>query len=160
MGLSPDKCLGVDILLWRLKEGRKKGRRVPAVAASAYSLPFRDGSLDVVTQMTMMTSVLDDEIRQKITSEMMRVVKPGGYILWYDFRFNNPANPDTRAIGMHEIKKSFPGWQIQADKITLLPQLARKLGGISRGLLNLLSLLPILKTHYLVTIGPKGKYES
>lgn len=156
MGLSPNNCIGADILLWRLKEGRRNGRRIPAIAASASNLPFADNCVDIAFQMTMMTSVLDSDLRCNIAEEMKRIVKPGGYIFWYDFRFNNPANPDTRAIKLSEIRRLYSGWPVQADKITLLPPLTRRVARFSTGFLNLLSLLPILRTHYLAIIGPKG----
>ncbi len=160
MGLAHKNCIGADILTWRLRNGRRAGRVAQAVAASAARLPLMDGSVDIVVQMTMMTSILDRGVRQKVAAEMMRALRPGGYILWYDFRFNNPANPDTRSIGLKEIKRLFPGYQIEAHKITLLPQLARLLGRLSTGLLNFLSFFPILRTHYLAVIGPKREYEN
>jgi len=156
LGIEYQNCIGSDILLWRLKKGRESGQGVESIVASAAQLPFPSESFDLVTQMTMMTSVLDTGVRKEIALEMKRVLKPGGYILWYDFRFNNPANPYTRAIGRKEIERLFNGWKLTCEKVTLLPQLARKLGVVLPGLLNFFSLFPILRTHYLILIGPKG----
>ncbi len=156
LGIKRQNCIGSDILLWRLKKGRESGQGVESVAASAAQLPFPSESFDLVTQMTMMTSVLDTGVRKEIALEMKRVLKPGGYILWYDFRFNNPGNPYTRAIGRREIERLFYGWELTCEKVTLLPQLARKLGVVLPGLLNFFSLFPILRTHYMALIGPKG----
>jgi ubiquinone/menaquinone biosynthesis C-methylase UbiE len=156
LGIEYQNCIGSDILLWRLKKGSESEQGVESVAASAAQLPFPSESFDLVTQMTMMTSVLDTGIRKEIVLEMKRVLKPGGYILWYDFRFNNPGNPYTRAIGRREIESLFYGLGLTCEKVTLLPQLARKLGVVLPGLLNFFSLFPILRTHYLALIGPKG----
>jgi ubiquinone/menaquinone biosynthesis C-methylase UbiE len=156
MGLTPENCIGSDLLLRRLIDGRKMGRQVTAVASSAAALPFESNSFDLVCQLTMMTSVPEVTTRKAIALEMIRVLRPGGYILWYDFRFNNPSNPYTRAIRKSEIKKLFVEMPVRCQKITLLPQLARKLGKKSALLLNLFYTLPILRTHYLGMIGPKA----
>lgn len=157
MGISPENCIGSDLLFWRLAKGQKKGRKVDAVASSAAALPFHSNSFDLISQLTMMTSVPDSAVREKIVLETMRVLRPGGYILWYDFRFNNPFNRHTRAIKKLEIEKLFDGMAMDCETITLLPQLARKLCGPLSLLLNSLHALPILRTHYLAMIGPKGQ---
>ena len=41
-------------------------------------------------------------MKQKVAAEMLRVVKPQGLILWYDFRYNNPRNSNVRGIGAAE----------------------------------------------------------
>lgn len=156
LGLSRNNSIASDLLHWRLAAGRKKGRSVDAVTSSAAALPFNSSSFDLVSQLTMMTSVLDHSTRGNIATEIKRVLKPGGYILWYDFRYNNPFNKNTRAIGLPEIRTLFKGMTVDCETVTLLPQLARKLGGKSSLLLNSFYALPILRTHYLALIGPKG----
>jgi ubiquinone/menaquinone biosynthesis C-methylase UbiE len=156
LGLARDNCVGGDLLSWRLKEGKRLGREVAATALSADQLPFADETFDLVTQFTMMTSVLDSAVRRRIALEAVRVIRPGGYILWYDFRYRNPANKDTRAIGRSELKSLFTPLPIDGRTMTLLPPLARRLKGPFSLLLRPLDALPILRSHYLVLIGPKG----
>jgi len=156
LGFAPENCYGSDLLFWRLANGRRKGRSIDAVTTSAASLSFRSSSFDLVCQLTMMTSVLDSDIRKSIAREMVRVLRPGGYILWYDFRYNNPFNAHTRAIGKAELEGLFEGLTVRYESITLFPQLARKIGPIIYPLLKFAAALPILRTHYLALIGPKG----
>lgn len=156
MGLTTTNCLGSDLLFWRLAEGRKKGRQVNAVTSSAAALPFTSSSFDLVSQLTMMTSVPDPALKPMIADEMKRVLRPGGYILWYDFRYNNPFNRHTQAIGRAEIGRLFGEWPIHCETITLLPPMARKIGPVFYPLLKFAATLPILRTHYLALIGPKG----
>lgn len=156
LGLAPEKCIGSDLLSWRLDNGHKRGRPINAVATSAAELAFGSDSFDLVCQLTMMTSVLDSDTRRRIASEMIRVLRPGGVILWYDFRFNNPFNPNTRAIRKAELAALFDGFPLQCEKVTLLPQLARKIGPVIYPLLKFAAAFPILRTHYLALIGPKG----
>jgi ubiquinone/menaquinone biosynthesis C-methylase UbiE len=153
MGIKMDDYVGVDMLVWRLQVGHASGRDYQAVAASAAELPFETATFDLISQFTMMTSVLDGTLRKRIAAEMIRVLKPEGYILWYDFRYSNPANPDTQGIGRRELENLFPGRPVNLQTITLLPPLARKLG---LPLLKFLYACPILRSHYLAWIGPKG----
>lgn len=155
IGLSSNNCFGVDLLLWRLREGKRAGRDLSAVVCSADNLPFADRSFDLITQLTLMTSVLDRSDRERIVSEAFRVLKPGGFFLWYDFRYSNPGNKFTRGIGRKEIEQLFPDTHISIETVTLLPQLARKLIGPTVPLLKFFYRLPILRTHYLALIGPK-----
>jgi len=156
MGMPPHKYIGTDLLRWRLLKGHELGRNFGAVTASAQDLPFASGSFDLVTQFTMMTSVLDEDTRRRIAAELTRVLKPGGYFLWYDFRINNPWNPHTRAIRQGELRRLFAGWPVACETITLLPPIARKTPKALAGILKFLHAVPILRTHYLALIGPKG----
>lgn len=156
MGVARNRCYGADLLLPGLQEGRRQGRRIHAVAASAAQLPFASAGIDLICQFTMMTSVLGDDDRSAIAGEIMRVVRPGGYVLWYDFRIDNPRNPHTRAIRRGEIRALFSEMPMRLEAITLLPQLARNLRGPLSILLKFFNSFPILRTHYLALIGPKG----
>jgi len=156
IGFNRSHCFGVDLLEWRLRQGLEQGRQVQTVISSGGQLPFGNGRFDVVSQFTMMTSVLDTLTREMIAAEMKRVLRPGGYILWYDFRYNNPANPHTRAIGRHELEDLFHGLRVARSPVTVIPQLARKVGPFFFPLLKFAAAFPILRTHYLALIGPKG----
>ncbi|MDI6792500.1 MAG: hypothetical protein QME81_06490 [bacterium] len=46
-------------------------------------------------------------MRQRIASEMLRVLKPDG-ILWYDFHMDNPKNTDVKGVKKKEVKQLFP----------------------------------------------------
>ena len=88
-------------------------------------------------------------MKQKVAAEMLRVVKPQGLILWYDFRYNNPRNSNVRGIGAAEIRGLFPGRQVELRKVTLAPPLARTLVPISWMAALALEKIPLLRTHYL-----------
>ena len=85
-----------------------KARRLcpPAVrieCASAAHLPFSKERFDLVLQSTVFTSILDPDLRRRVASEMMRVVKPDGLILWYDYHVNNPWNKMCGALATGDI---------------------------------------------------------
>ena len=80
------------------------------------------------------------------------MLKPGGVVLWYDFRFNNPRNLEVRGIEAAEIRSLFPECSVDLKKVTLAPPLARRVVPISWTSAELLEKLPFLRTHYLGVI--------
>jgi len=84
-----------------------------------------------------------------VLTEVRRVLMPGGTVLWYDFRYNNPWNPHVRGMTKRHIRQFFPGFEMHLRTITLLPPLARRLGRLTPVLYPLLAAIPPLRTHYL-----------
>ena len=139
---------GIDLMEALLREAQQNLASARFALASADNLPFRDASFDVVTQLTLFSSILDAKLRRAVADEMWRVLRPGGFVLWYDFRYPNPRNPDVRPVGRAEICKLFPQALIQFRSTTLAPPIARRLAPLSILACDLVSLLPILRTHY------------
>lgn len=152
-GAQPDNLAGIDLLPDSVDEAR---RLCPAAVqlrcGSAAAIDFPDGSFDVVLQSTVFTSVLDAELKAKIAGEMLRLAKPDGLILWYDFRVDNPRNRDVKGVGKREIRRLFPDCQITLKPMILVPPLARFLGRYSLLACYLLECLPWLCTHYMGAI--------
>jgi ubiquinone/menaquinone biosynthesis C-methylase UbiE len=152
-GAQPIDVFGLDILEERLTRARVwMPPGVTLQCGSASELGFADATFDIVCQFTMMTSILDPAIRRDVAGEMIRVLKPEGFILWYDFRVNNPRNRDVRAVGRSEIKALFPRQRLHLRTVTLLPPMARLMGASCGVLYPLAALLKPLCTHYLGAI--------
>jgi SAM-dependent methyltransferase len=113
---------------------------------------FPNDTFDLVLQSTVFTSVLDSSMKQQIASEMLRVVKRDGFILWYDYHVNNPWNTDVQGVKRQEISQLFPGCLIKLQRITLAPPLVRLLAPYSWLACYLLGKVPWLCTHYLGVI--------
>ena len=151
-GCLPEQVAGIDLDEGRLAEAR---RRLPAAdlrLGDARELPWPDASFNLVTQFTVFTSILHQEVKRKIADEMLRVLKPGGAILWYDFRYNNPRNPHVRGIGAREIRSLFPGCEVKLHSVTLAPPVARRTVPFSWLMALALEKLPPPRTHYLGVI--------
>ncbi|MGB7846866.1 MAG: class I SAM-dependent methyltransferase, partial [Candidatus Acidiferrum sp.] len=134
-GAKPQNLFGVDLLPERIQVGEDlcpKG--VTLQCGDASKLEFEDGSFDLVLQFTVFTSILDSQMRRKVATEMSRVLKPGGAILWYDYFVSNPYNPDVRGVTRMEISQLFPRFSIFLRRVTLAPPLARTIGPISPAL--------------------------
>jgi ubiquinone/menaquinone biosynthesis C-methylase UbiE len=153
-GAMPELLCGIDIDKDRLAEA---ARNLPAAdlrLGNASELPWPDAFFDVVLQATVFTSILDSDFKRAVAAEMIRVVKPDGLILWYDFRFDNPWNPHVRGIGAGEMKRLFPGCSFRLKRVTLLPPLARRIVPVSWIAALILEKIPLLRTHILACIRP------
>jgi ubiquinone/menaquinone biosynthesis C-methylase UbiE len=152
-GARPERLTGIDLLPDRIARARQAlPASVRLEVGNAAAQPFEANSFDIVLQSTMFTSVLDGGIRHQIASEMLRVVKPNGFILWYDFLVDNPANPDVRGVTKREITTLFSGCKCDLRRVTLVPPVTRWLAPRSWLLTYMLSHLRPFCTHYLGVI--------
>ena len=151
-GAIPENLYGIDLLPDRIEIAKKLSPHINFYLGSATELPFEDKFFDIVMQFTVFTSILDHSVKQKIAQEMLRVLKPDGIIIWYDYWISKPTNPDVKGVGKREIKKLFPNCKFEFHRITLAPPIARLLVPISWILCELLEKLKIFNTHYLAII--------
>jgi ubiquinone/menaquinone biosynthesis C-methylase UbiE len=152
-GALPEHLVGIDLLPERIEKARKLcPHGVRLECANAARLAFPDDFFDLVLQSTVFTSILDRSLRHAVAAEMLRVLKPNGLILWYDFHWNNPGNPDVRGIQREEIRELFSGYHVRLHRVTLAPPIGRFVARYSPLLYMLLSQTKILCTHYLALI--------
>jgi ubiquinone/menaquinone biosynthesis C-methylase UbiE len=145
-GIDLDKRYS-DIVRSRLKDADIR-------MGDASNLPWPDRSFDVVLQSLVFSSILVPALRNKIAKEMMRVCKSSGFIVWFDFRYNNPKNSQVHGIRRAEIKRFFPGAQMHIRSLIVVPPLLRKLARHWWTSCWLLEKIPLLRTHYLGLIFP------
>jgi len=156
-GADRGDLTGIDLLDARVMRAKTRlgdrsveGSSAPDLrVGDASLLPWPDGSFDIVHQNTVFTSILDSAMRHAIAREIVRVLKPGGLFVWYDFAFNNPRNPDVRGIGAAEIGSLLPGCEVRLRRITLAPPIARRLVPLSWVGSLMLEKLVVFNTHYL-----------
>lgn len=108
-----------------------------------------DHFFDIVFQSTVFTSILDHEPKKRLADRLWSLTKPGGFLLWYDFTFDNPRNSDVKGIKVDEIKNLFPeSSYITFHKVTLAPPIGRRV----KKLYKLFNLMPFLRTHVIAVI--------
>jgi len=153
-GAREHNLFGMDLLGDRIREARVKHSALQFSYGNAATLPYPDGAFDLVLQFTVFTSILDDVLRRQIASEMLRVLRVGGALLWYDYRLN-PTNRQTRGIEQAEIKTLFPHCAYRFQRVTLAPPLARWVAPRSWFACELLNQFFFLRTHWLAVISKK-----
>ena len=152
-GIRAANLAGIELDKTRadIAEARIKGADIRT--GNAASLPWSDKTFDIVFQSTVFTSITDDETKSKAASEMMRVCKDDGFILWYDFAYNSPSNPNVKGVPAPEVRKLFHPWSCDIRKITLAPPIARRLVPLSWLMAEALeTFFPFLRTHLIAEI--------
>ena len=152
-GAEEKKLHGIEILPDRLEEAVKRFPTADLRLGSGSDLPWPSGFFDIILQSTVFSSILDPKLKEYLAEEMFRVLKSGGFVLWYDFIVNNPWNLHVRGIKVTEIKNMFPGAEFNFKKTTLAPPITRALAGFSQGLCGFLQNAGFLNTHLLAVIG-------
>lgn len=150
LGFHPENLIGNELLESRAADARK---RLPIetriIVGDAAEVAFPDSHFDIVFQSTVFTSLLDDAFQQRLADRMWAIIKPGGGVIWYDFVFNNPFNPDVRGVPVRRIKALFPHGNIRYWRLTLAPPISRLVTRVHPILYGLLNLAPFLRTHVL-----------
>ncbi len=144
----PDvRLAGLDLQPERIAEARANAPDAHLVVGSADALPFEDRAFDVVSAITLMSSLPTDRLESDTAREIARVTRPGGWLIWFDLRYDNPTNPAVHGIDGRRLEALFPGWAQELRSSTVLPPLARRLGPSTPVLYPLLELVPPLRSH-------------
>jgi ubiquinone/menaquinone biosynthesis C-methylase UbiE len=146
MGADAGRCVGVDLLPERIAVARVALPQARFVCANAERLEFSHASFDFAVASTLFSSLWT--IDATVASEMARVLKPGGSIIYYDSRYDNPGNRHVHGLTIPYLRRLFPGFEFRLRSVTLVPAVARRLGWHADRIYRALVTLPPLRTHY------------
>lgn len=148
LGAKPENLCGADLLEDRIETAMRLTPGAVFKTASGFSLPWPDACFKLVCANTVFSSIPDGSARMAFAGEMIRVLKPEGAIMIYDFKISDPRNPDTVGIGAGEIVRLFPGFGRISRSLTLAPPISRPLARMSPGLALAVEIMfPFLRTH-------------
>ena len=147
-GVPPERILGAEIDLRRTAWARRRLPDALLVVGDGGELPLADASVDLMVVSTVLSSVLGREVQQRIAIELARTLRPGGALLWYDFRVDNPRNPHVRGVSSRRLAELFSGLERTIKSVTLAPPIARRTAQWP-ALAELLESLPFLRSHLL-----------
>jgi SAM-dependent methyltransferase len=152
-GFLPENVKGNELMPNRCAQAR---HRLPAaveiIEMDALGLRLSEGSFDIVLVSTVFTSILDEPFRAQLAKKIWSLVRPTGAVLWYDFIYNNPSNPDVTGIPRRRVLERFPEARALSRKTTLAPPIARLVCRVHPVLYALFNLLPLLRTHLVAWI--------
>lgn len=156
-GFRPGNLTGIELLPERIASARQAlPAGVRLVEGDALAAPIEPASADIVSQSLVFSSLLDDAFQERLAAAMWRWLKPGGGILWYDFTWNNPGNPDVRGVPSARVRQLFPEGRLSYRRVTLAPPLARRATRLHPELYRVLNAVPLLRTHILGWIAKPG----
>ncbi len=162
-GASPERLHGIDLLPDRIVRAQALSPvSIDWRVGNALGLDYAGATMDLCAANTVFSSILDPAARLALAQEMTRVVRPGGYIMIFDYVISSPFNTDTVGIRQKEIERLFPGLlRRHRFKLIFPPPLLRLL---PRGLLWLAHLceviLPFLCTHRLFVLQKPAADEA
>lgn len=158
------RAVGVELVPERHALARERHPALDVRLGSATELGFADGEFDVVTQFTVLSSVLDAGTRRAIAAEAMRVLRPGGIVLSYDLRrapavlraarrvvagASRDALTETRPLVRADLEALWgPAERVRTIQLNL--DLAELVGG-RRAVVAGLRAFPPLRSHLLAT---------
>jgi ubiquinone/menaquinone biosynthesis C-methylase UbiE len=144
------ECHGIDLVEERVESARRRYPSLEVHVGSATELPFEDASLDLVTQFTCLSSIVDDSARAVAAREMRRVAGADGSVLSFDLRRPSRAAAGTTAtVGLDErALRALFGEPRLLRRVAPRFELAQ-LAGRHHVVTSALALLPPLRSHLL-----------
>lgn len=148
-GARIDDLVGVDLMHHRLLIARDRCG-VALAQASGSRLPFADASFDIVCQNVVFSSIVDPDLRRAVASEMQRVLRPGGHVLWYDAARTRGRDPHFAPVPLQEVQALFPAldwhWQRLTGDLGVMRRLHAAFG---EGAMRAFDLTGLMRSHLL-----------
>lgn len=165
-GLPAQQALGVDLIVSRLQAAKQSLPAASFCLADGAHLPLRVAALDLVFAVTTFSSMPSRDMRRLAAQEILRILRPGGALLYYDAAWKNPRNRYTVSMSAREVRALFDvtGAHVRVRRVTVNPLLRRALSPLGSASIPLLSWLerwPPLRSHLLaLVIKPRGAAGS
>ncbi|HYB95501.1 MAG TPA: class I SAM-dependent methyltransferase [Vicinamibacterales bacterium] len=157
LGFQPARLHGIDIQFDRLTEAATRTAACRLVAGNAAHLPYATDVFDIVFESTMFMQITDENVAIDIANEMIRVCRPGGFILLSDWRYADFRNRRSRALSTSRLRRLFAvnsrtAW-VTRFRGALIPPLGRFLSRHARPLYFVVhGLMPFLSGHVVVVL--------
>jgi ubiquinone/menaquinone biosynthesis C-methylase UbiE len=104
---DPVQITGIDILPDRLAHARRLYPQARFILGDASHMEFASASFDLVFESTMFATLTDELLSAAIAREMLRVCKPGGYLMLVDWWTPKPRDPNYRALTRRRLHDLF-----------------------------------------------------
>ena len=138
---------GIDLLPDRIADATARVPGAAYLVASADAMPFGDNTFDLVSTITLFSSIPSAAMEAAVAAEIARVLRPDGWLVWYDLRYGNPSNPAVHGVSRRRLAELFPGWAAELRSITVAPPVARRLGRLTPVAYPLLHAIPPVRSH-------------
>ena len=160
-GFAPENLTGIELIAERMVLARS---RVPSslrmIEGDASSTPIAPQSQDIVFQSVVFSSLLNEDFQQELANRMWSWLRPGGGVLWYDFTYDNPRNPDVRGVPLRRVRQLFPAADPVVRRVTLAPPLSRRICRIHPAAYHALNCIPGYAHTFCVGLRKGGSCDA
>lgn len=146
-GARPEDQAGIDIDPVAIDYCRSRSPGMRIHCASAEQVAEPDEAFDFSLAFTLFSSVPDEDVARRIARELFRITRPGGLVIIYDMRRDNPRNANVHGIGADDVRRWFPHCPMRTRTMTLAPPIARRVGRWVPFFYGPLAAIPPLRTH-------------
>ena len=146
-GAKKEHLHGVELSPHRAKAAAQLGL-AEVVLVDGEKLPYKNYSFDIVVQNVVFSSIIDDSVRKSLAEEMFRVLKPGGFLVWYDSTNSRSRDVHFKDVPQNIVEHLFPQMTWNWQKLTTHLGLLRRINYFfGESGMRAFDLLNIFKTH-------------
>ncbi|HVF40865.1 MAG TPA: class I SAM-dependent methyltransferase, partial [Gemmatimonadaceae bacterium] len=129
LGFKPANLAGIDLIPERIDAARAGLPGVDFRSESADALSHPSDSFEIVYESGLFTAVMDESLAKGMADEMIRVAKPGSFIVLVDWRYRKPRNPNYAGLSLKRLRRLFEVGRrttfVAQERGSLIPPLGR-----------------------------------
>lgn len=104
---NSEGLVGVDLLEKRLEQAKRINKNIKWIKADMCNLPFKDKAFDFITTLVSFMFLTEEKDLKKAVSEVARVLRNGGFFLFYDVLGDKKFSKFIRGFQIKEIEELF-----------------------------------------------------
>jgi SAM-dependent methyltransferase len=145
IGVAKENIHCVDILPERIADVKLNFPTLGSVEAGRFDPKLYASCFDLILCNTVLSSISREADRAELVSELSLVMSNDSKLVIVDLAYSNPWNKDVSAVNMKRILAGTKLELISKTKVTLFPQLSRRIQFRFPGLRKILALFPFFR---------------
>ncbi|HEY8164947.1 MAG TPA: class I SAM-dependent methyltransferase [Gemmatimonadaceae bacterium] len=129
LGFRPENMSGVDTSEERIAAAKIELPSADFRCESAEAMSYESGIFDLVFESTLFMMLTSDGVASRVAKEMIRVTRPGGYVMLADWRYAEPRSKTHKAVSPKRIRALFDVGSatnvVARERGALIPPLGR-----------------------------------
>ncbi len=107
LGFRPENLTGVDPSAERISRAQRDFPSVAFKCENGDSMTLPDAMFDIAFESTLFMMLTSEDVARRVAAQMLRVTRPGGYLMLTDWRYAMPKSRDHRPMSSGRIASLF-----------------------------------------------------